>query len=360
MRVRFNEERIRPVNGIGGRLRANRNGLQPSAAGYSQLSQVAISFCLALMITARTRGHEGEHPATTGGAGSHRVVIRIDGDKRIVESNGMPDHKPGQFPNRGNPNSISEQHYRFEMPVKPKANSEPIPLRRHLFGVAVNGVVFDPGTAEVWRPGGRIVSRPGPDTRIEPGADRSRVWNYDGMGRMNLGLDEHHAHVQPTGAYHYHGLPTGLIGLLKKRHGKDKMLLIGYPADGFPIYSEVGHTKADDAASPLKKLRSSYRLKNGWRPTGDEGPGEKYDGTFVQDFEFIKDSGDLDECNGREGVTSEYPEGTYYYVATDSFPYIPRFFHGKPDASFEKVGPPRGPLGRRGRPPFPGNEPPQP
>ena len=49
-------------------------------------------------------------------------------------------------------------------------------------------------------------------------------------------------------------------------------------------------------------------------------------------------------------MTPEYPDGTYYYVATDSFPFIPRFFHGKPDKSFEKqMGPPPG--GPGGRPP---------
>ena len=321
-----------------------------------QLSLATISLCLALMAPTAACGHELEHLDSVEWASDHRVAIRTDGEKRIIEANGIPDHKPGQFPNRGNPNSISEQRYRFEMPVQPTLNNEPMPLRRYLFGVAVNGVVFDPGTAEVWRPGSKIVSRPGPDTRMKPGVDRSRVWNYDGMGRMNLGLDENHAHVQPTGAYHYHGLPTGLIERLQKQHGNGKMLLIGYAADGFPIYAEYGHTKADDASSPLKKLESSYQMKKGSRPTGDMGPGDKYDGTFVQDFEFIKASGDLDECNGREGVTPEYPNGTYYYVVTDSFPFIPRFFRGKPDSSFEKMGPPTPPPGRRGRrgpPPFP-------
>ena len=83
---------------------------------------------------------------------------------------------------------------------------------------------------------------------------------------------------------------------VKKEHGDDKMLLIGYAADGYPFYAESGHTKADDATSPLKKLQSSYHLKKGNRPTGDDGPGEKYDGTFVQDYEFIAGSGDLDEA----------------------------------------------------------------
>jgi hypothetical protein len=171
------------------------------------------------------------------------------------------------------------------------------------------------------------------------------VWNYDAMGKMNLGIDQNHAHVQPTGAYHYHGLPTGLINRLrteKGRAGKD-MLLIGYAADGFPIYAEYGYEKASDASSAIKKLKSSYHLKKGNRPKGDDGPGGKYDGTFTQDYEFTKGSGDLDECNGRTGVTPESADGTYYYVVTDSFPFIPRSFRGTPDTSFEKhLGPPPG------------------
>jgi YHYH protein len=299
-------------------------------------------------------------------AGRSKAAITTKGDKRIIDANGLPDHKPGEFPNRGNPNSISEQHYHFEMPLKPKPLDEPMPLRRYLFGVALNGVVFDPGTAEVWKPGDKIVSRPSRETRMQPGMDRSRIWNYDGMGPMNLGIDENHAHVQPTGAYHYHGLPTGLIARLQKEQGKDKMLLIAYAADGYPLYAEYGHTKTDDATSPLKKLQSSYHLKKSKRPTGDAGPGGNYDGTFVQDYEFTEGSGDLDRANGRTGVTPEYPNGTYYYVATDSYPFIPRFFHGQPDASFEKQGPPGGPGGppgrggRRGPPPRPGEGPPPP
>jgi hypothetical protein len=286
------------------------------------------------------RAHEGHDDSF---ADRSKATIKVDGDRRIIDANGLPDHKPGQFPNRGNPNSIEEQHYHFEVPLRPTALDEPQPIRRYLFGVAINGVVFDPGTAEVWQPGDKIVSRPGPGTRMGPGVDRDRVWNYEGMGRMNLGIDENHAHVQPTGAYHYHGLPTRLITRLKKEQGNDKMLLIGYAADGYPFYAEYGHSKADNAASPLKKLQSSYHLKKGNRPTGDAGPGDKYDCTFVQDYEFTKGSGDLDESNGREGVTPEYPEGTYYSVATDAYPFIPRLFHGKPDTSFEKqMGPPPG------------------
>src|SRR6185436_9422352 len=177
-----------------------------------------LAFIVVAALAAVAGGHEIDD--SFGGAKDTalvgQVAIRLQGDKRIIESNGIPNHRPGQFPNRGNPNAISEQKYHFEMPLKPKAADEATPLRGYLFGVALNGVVFDPGTAEVWSPGQEVVSRPGPGTRMGPGMDRSRVWNYQGMGRMNLGIDSSHAHVQPTGAYHYHGLPTGLIDRLRK------------------------------------------------------------------------------------------------------------------------------------------------
>ena len=56
-------------------------------------------------------------------------------------------------------------------------------------------------------------------------------------------------------------------------------------------------------------------------------PGD-YDGTFVQDWEYVAGSGELDECNGRVG-----PDGTYRYHATKTFPYILGCYKGTPTAS---------------------------
>jgi hypothetical protein len=240
-----------------------------------------------------------------------------------MAANGLPDHTPGQFPNRGNPNSISAQNYNFHIPLNPTAASEPRRANGAWFGVALNGVPFEPGTAEFW--------------------NGEREWTYEARsGFINLGLDQHNAHVQPTGAYHYHGLPTGLIQLL----GGDskKMLLIGYAADGFPIYTSVGYSNPTDPKSPLKKLHSSYRLKQGER---SGGPGGAFDGKFASDYEYVKGLGELDECNGRFGVTPEFPKGIYHYSITDEFPYISRFWRGTPDPTFFK----RGPGPRRGPPP---------
>lgn len=143
-------------------------------------------------------------------------------------------------------------------------------------------------------------------------------------------------------------MPTGLLARVGR---SDQPVLIGFAADGFPIYGPDGYRDPADTNSRLKALAPSYRLKRGSRP---DGPGGFYDGRWVQDYEYVAGSGDLDECNGRTGRTAEYPDGTYYYVVTHGFPGVPRCFKGTPDASFtviaerrrHRTGP--GPRHRRG------------
>lgn len=248
-----------------------------------------------------------------------QVSVQESDGMRIITSNGVSDHKPGDFPRRGNPNAIAAQSHTFRMTLTPAVAAQPTPSNHAAFGVAINGVPFEPGTAEFWN------------------FDRSSGWKYEAMsGKINLGLDDHNAHVQPNGSYHYHGLPTGLI----ERLGGDgkTMRMVGYAADGFPIYTSFAHLNPKDASSPLRKMKSSWKVKAGKRPSG---PGGSYDGTFTEDYEYVPGSGDLDECNGRLGVTPEYPEGTYYYCITAEFPQLSRLWKGTPDTSFQK-GPPGG------------------
>lgn len=253
-----------------------------------------------------------------------QVSITVEGESRVIRSNGIPAHAVGQFPGRGNPNAISAQNYTFRVPLHPKENKEFTPLERQAIGVALNGVPFDPGTAEYW--------------------NGNRNWREEAIvgSLKKLGLDQNNAHVQPNGAYHYHGIPEGLV----KQLPKARMTLLGYAADGFPIYGPNAYTDPLNAQSAVHPMRSSWQLKKGRRPSGNAGPGGTYDGTYTQDYEFIAGSGDLDEVNGRTGVTPEYPKGTYYYVVTDSFPFYPRMLKGTPDPSFERHGP--GPMGAPG------------
>lgn len=275
-----------------------------------------------------------------------RVRIRTDSHYRHIQANGIPNHETGDFPNPHNPNSISPQDYDYRVPMQPKLAERPIPYFMQVFGIAVNGVVFDPFAAEWWK------------------GDPGSGWQYEPRGgAIDLGLDQSNAHVQPNGAYHYHGIPNGLVD--KLNGGQAKMTLLGWAADGFPIYGPWAYSDAGNSGSELKKLTSSYAIKAGMRPA--QSPGGVYDGSFVQDYEYIEGSGDLDANNGRNGVTPEFPQGTYYYVLTEGYPFIPRQYAGEPDASFQRRGgppsggggPPRG--GRRGGPgrrPPPGFPPP--
>jgi len=256
---------------------------------------------------------------------TNTVEITEVGSLRRIRSNGVPDHPTGRFPNAHNPNTIRAQDYQFTVPMRPSKQAQPSSYRMQPFGVAVNGVVFDPFAAEWWQ------------------GDASSGWQYEPQGgAIDLGLDENSAHVQPNGAYHYHGIPKGLLKQLSP--GADRMTLLGWAADGFPIYGPLAHERADDASSALRNLKSGYRVKHGARPA-QAGPGGQYDGSFVQDYEWVEGLGDLDSSNGRFGVTPEFPKGTYYYVLTDHYPFIPRQFAGKPDSSFERRGPPRGTAG---------------
>ena len=247
-------------------------------------------------------------------ANTNSVTIKEDANYRYIDSNGIPDHSPGQFPNHGNPNTISEQNHHFRVPLHPKFAGQATVYGHNLFGVALNGVPFDPGTAEYWND------------------DQNSGWNYEAMsGKIDLGLDHSHAHVQPGGMYHYHGIPTGDIKT------EDTSQWIGYAADGFPIYYD-------------SQVKSSYRLKKGTRPSG---PGGRYDGTFAQDYEYSQGTGDLDECNGGG------EEGNYRYYLTAEFPFVPRLLKGEPDPSFSKKGGqgPRPGQGGRQRPPSRGMPP---
>ena len=127
------------------------------------------------------------------------------------------------------------------------------------------------------------------------------------------------------------------IGGERLSGGDKKMTQVGWAADGFPVYAIYAFAKSEDPKSELKKMKSSYRLKTDDRGgDGKTTPTGKPDGSFGLDFEYVAGHGDLDEFGGRSGVTPEFPKGTYYYVMTEEYPFIPRKHRGTPDPSFSK------------------------
>ena len=273
-----------------------------------RIMMIGLGIIWPFLAFAHETGEDHHDPAWIGRQAAFQaaqISMRVEGDRRYITANGLPDHQTGSFPNAGNPHRIEAQNYRFVMDVTPQLQNTPQDMRGYLFGVALNGVPFDPGTAEYWR------------------NDRSSGWRYEALGGgRNLGLDGNNAHVQPSGAYHYHGIPYGLVDDRASRQ------LVGYAADGFPVIFYAGG-----------QYKPSYRLKTGQR---DGGPGGRHDGVYVQDYMFDAAIGDLDACNGRRGSHG------YEYVLTDQYPFIPRCFSGLPDASFRKAETGRGARGRRG------------
>ena len=157
------------------------------------------------------------------------------------------------------------------------------------------------------------------------------AWRYDPMFSGNdFGTDNHNAHTQPTGAYHYHGNP---LAMFDNDSPTSASPVIGFAADGYPIYGPY----IDDGGT-IREVQSSYSLRSGTRDIADlpggltEGaaPGGTYDGTFRDDYEYVASSGDLDECNGMT------VNGVYGYYVTNAFPWVMNCFKGTPDPSFAK------------------------
>ena len=153
-------------------------------------------------------------------------------------------------------------------------------------GYILNGVKIDANTAGTCNDTGSACNLAG----------GTGTWSIEALGQthFNFGDDENHAHVQPGGSYHYHGIPEGFV--TKLSGDEPAMTLIGWAADGFPIYARYGYNEATDSTSGLKVMRGSYGFVNdidSSRPST-----ELYAlGTFGQDWEFVEGLGDLDYKN---------------------------------------------------------------
>ncbi|ALJ04686.1 hypothetical protein APS56_05855 [Pseudalgibacter alginicilyticus] len=230
-----------------------------------------------------------------------KTIVTISKNERIMITNSLPNHETGDFPTIGNPNTISAQNKTYSFPLTPKYTGNPQWIREP--GIALNGVKFEPGTAEV------VECDTGESYRVEA---------FQNL--INLGLDFNHAHVQPTGAYHYHGTPTSIIEDLDA--GED-LIHIGFAKDGFPIYFSKS-----EAYKPSFKLIDSNRQGEDCtytnpKKTIDVSVNDHHDGTFTSDYEFVEGYGDLDECNGIS------IDGKYMYLVTNSFPYVSRCLMGE-------------------------------
>ncbi|NQX85447.1 MAG: YHYH protein [Flavobacteriaceae bacterium] len=252
-----------------------------------------------------------------------KTKVVIKNGNRIIRTNGLPNHPTGRFPNEGNPNSIKAQDLEYSLPLNPKLTGKSKWAREP--GISVNGVKFEPETAE------RFVCETGEVYKIEAIQEL-----------VNLGLDFNNAHVQPSGAYHYHAISPELIKKLD--NGKD-IILVGYAKDGFPMYySKSGKYKPSYVLSEKLRTGDVCNYNNPHQRMEKELNYTRPDGTFVSDWTYVKGLGQLDECNGIE------IDGEYGYFITDEYPYVSRCLKGEFKESRPSGPPPRQhPHGRRQR-----------
>lgn len=221
----------------------------------------------------------------------------------------------------------------FQIPAMPAfANSDSSLALGTTEGIFLNGVTLDILAAACYGVG----SEPLGEEKIGCGPDNNdNPWRYDPMSPLNtFGTDAHNAHTQPTGKYHYHANP---VAMFEQSCGETASAAIGFAADGFPIY---GACFKDPDTGEVRKAQPSYALKDNGGPrqdvTGYQTPqagvgvvaSGNYDGQFRGDWEFIANSGDLDQCNGMT------INGQYGYYVTDSFPWVINCFKGSTDSSF--------------------------
>ncbi len=247
------------------------------------------------------------------------------GGTRAMTGNGVPNHAVtnGNFATKVS----AQSNLSGSMTTSPTVGNTMTPVK--LPGFAINSVKMDPGTA------GTCTDSATSTTSGCNYAGGNGTWRMEALNdptvspwKFDFGTDDSNAHVQPNGQYHYHGMPTNLI---TKRNSASTttMTLVGWAADGFPIYANYGYSAAANASSALKEMKGSYRVKsspNAGRPATSLFAM----GHFQQDWEYAAGTGDLDECNGRNGVTPEFPQGTYHYFITKTYPFIQRCVKGSP------------------------------
>lgn len=288
--------------------------------------------------------HSNVTDINNGKSYSGNTEITDNSTNCILSSNEIPNHNFNDA-NAGFVNSTSEQAGNYAI-----VKNTTMPLSSHSFSVPtaldlqttdavfLNGVTLDLLAAACYGVGNEPLGQ----EKVGCGNDQiNNPWRYDPMSSLNqFGTDSHNAHTQPDGTYHYHGNPNAMF-LQDCDLNAQISPLIGYAADGYPIY---GPCYQDINTGNIVKATSSFRLKGngGMRqlvagyplPVAGQGnvASNNYDGQFIGDWEYVENHGVLDECNGMT------IDNQYGYYITDSYPWVLACFKGTVDSSFIKTG----------------------
>ncbi|MEQ8580529.1 MAG: YHYH protein [Marinoscillum sp.] len=264
---------------------------------------------------------------------ANAVCYEIVDNVRHFYTNNYPDHTDSY----NSPFDLLTSDAEYSICAYPEEASEFTPLYEetettkgctftYTFGVGVNGVKYDPSSAEYFE-----------NTST---GENNIDWHVEARYIFSANFGNNGGHLNPFGEYHYHDVPADYFADDLSIDGSAHSPIVGYSADGFPMYYKYIYSDPEDNTSAIMEAGSGYTLKSGTRPgDGVSAPDGDYTGLYYEDYEYFSANTVLDECNGRYGVTPEYPYGTYYYVLTDTYPYIPRCFKGTSVDNTFRVGP---------------------
>lgn len=245
--------------------------------------------------------------------GDLTITVDPQTSECVFSSNGIPNHDFNDV-SAAFATNVAAVQSEFRVPLQPAFANQVTPISlEYDNAIMLNGVKLDLLAAACYNVG---------DEKIGCN-DINQPWRFDPMSSFNqFGTDAHNAHTQPDGAYHYHGNPLALFS----QQADGESPVIGFAADGFPIYGSFINDNGQ-----IRAVQSSYQLISGNRPSSADDPGGPYNGTYVDDYEYVENSGDLDECNGMMRA------GSYGYYVTNSYPWVLACFKGTPNVSFQKT-----------------------
>jgi hypothetical protein len=279
-----------------------------------------------------------------------------------VTTTGIPAYVTGPFLD-GNPSLAQNQNAIYKISLNPIQQTGNLDVTTGgTIGVFINGVsLFDYRDGVSWNNmsqsegGGPI-----------PGPPGQGVWNRDAVPAERVGFDCAKGHPA-MGNYHHHQNPSAfnldllVISDVCDLYAADGLYLIdptnhspllGYAADGFPIYGAYGYANTDGTGG-IVRMKSGYQLRQISARTHyadgtdvADGPAVSTSyplGRYREDYEFVAHPGEndyLDMHNGRFCVTPEYPNGIYAYFCTvdvnhnSAYPYaVGPTFYGVKTAS---------------------------
>lgn len=279
--------------------------------------------------------------------------VEYNGTHVFVSTSGLPSYVTGPFLD-GNPSLATNQNAIFKITLNPVENtgtaSSTTPGN---IGIFINGVaLFDFRDGVAWNNSTNALCG-GPGNPPCPGGMGAiQNWNRDAILAERAGFDCAKAHPA-MGNYHHHQNPSAfdmdlnVVSTICNLYDADGLYaidstvhspLIGFAADGFPIYGAYGYRNVD-GTGPIVRMKSSYSLNSGTaRALGPNVSATYPLGYFREDYQYTANSSAnpdyLDEHNGRFCITPEYPNGIYCYFATvnekwnSTYPYVvgPTFY----------------------------------